>query len=172
MMDDFEYDPEETYAVNLDEIIANKSLMPMTRRLAKKIKTDEYITVGDFIVQVGDEELEDLVVLATDALNENEYNDYEVSDGTKEFILLSMLIALGEGLESANSESIFARASFLSRLIVFESLYRKGFINAYHENWTLDLDINNDDVLVEAIPGVTPTSEEFRKMMGYDPDDQ
>lgn len=171
MMDDFEYDPEETFAVNVEEVIANKALMPITRKLAKKIQLDGYVTVGDFIIQVGDEELEDLVALATDALNDD-HELYDIKEGTKEFILLSMLIALGEGLDDANSENILARATFFSRLIVFESLYRKGFINAYHENWTLDLDINNDDVLVEAIPGVTPTSEEFRKMMGYDPDDQ
>ena len=162
-----EFDPDETYSINVQQVIDNKTLMPITRRLAKRISNDNYLTVGDYIISMEDEDLDYLIDLIPD-----DDNVAAANDQSSELMLISELLALGEGLPSANAEEIMARTSFFTRLLVFESLYRKGIINAHHENWTLDLDINNNSVLVEAIPGVTPTLEDLKKITGPKKDDQ
>lgn len=162
-----EFDPDETYSINVQQVIDNTTLLPITRDLAKRISKECYLTVGDYITRMDDIELNYLIELIP-----TDDNMATLTDESSELMLISELLALGEGLPSANAEDIMARTSFFTRLLVFESLYRKGIINAYHENWTLDLDINNNSVLVEAIPGVTPTLEDLKKITGPKKDDQ
>jgi hypothetical protein len=164
-----EFDADEVYTIRVDEIIDNKKLLPITRRLAKKIASHGYITVGEFILVMEDEELEHLIEFIPSA-NEEAPESYD--SVSSELMLLSELLALGEGLPSANVADIITRTSFFAKLLIFESLYRKGIINAFHENWTLDLDINNDSILVECIPGITPTADEIKRLMGPKADGQ
>lgn len=162
-----EFDPDETYSINVQQVIDNKTLLPITRDLAKRISRECYLTVGDYINTMDDVELNYLIDLIP-----SDDNMATLTEKSGELMLISELLALGEGLPSANAEDIMARTSFFTKLLVFESLYRKGIINAYHENWTLDLDINNNSVLVEAIPGITPTLQDLKKLTGPDKDDK
>lgn len=162
-----EFDPDETYSINVEQVIDNRSLMSITRDLAVRLSKEGYITVGDYITTIDDRDLTCLIDLIP-----NDDNMATLTEKSGELMLISELLALGEGLPSANAEDIMARTSFFTKLLVFESLYRKGIINAYHENWTLDLDINNNSVLVEAIPGVTPSLEDLKKITGPDKDDK
>lgn len=164
-MEDF--DPDETYSINVQQVIDNKTLLPITRDLAKRISRESYLTVGEYIITMDDVELNYLIdLIPTDD------NMATLTEKSGELMLISELLALGEGLPSANAEDIMARTSFFTKLLVFESLYRKGIINAFHENWTLDLDINNETILVEAIPGITPSLEDLKKLTGPDKDDK
>lgn len=162
-----EFDPDETYSINVEQVIDNRSLMSITRDLAVRLSKEGYITVGDYITTIDDRDLTCLIDLIP-----NDDNMATLTEKSGELMLISELLALGEGLPSANAEDIMARTSFFTKLLVFESLYRKGIVNAYHENWTLDLDINNNSVLVEAIPGVTPSLEDLKKITGPDKDDK
>lgn len=162
-----EFDPDETYSINVQQVIDNKTLLPITRDLAKRISKECYLTVGEYIITMDDVELNYLIdLIPTDD------NMATLTEKSGELMLISELLALGEGLPSANAEDIMARTSFFTKLLVFESLYRKGIINAFHENWTLDLDINNETILVEAIPGITPSLEDLKKLTGPDKDDK
>lgn len=164
-MEDF--DPDETYSINVQQVIDNKTLLPITRDLAKRISRESYLTVGEYIITMDDVELNYLIdLIPTDD------NMATLTEKSGELMLISELLALGEGLPSANAEDIMARTSFFTKLLVFESLYRKGIINAFHENWTLDLDINNETILVEAIPGITPSLEDLKRLTGPDKDDK
>lgn len=162
-MEDF--DPDETYSINVQQVIDNKTLLPITRKLAKRINKENYLTVGDFIISMEDEDLEYLIDLIP-----NEDNEEALTKECTELMLISELLALGEGLPASDVKNIMERTSFFTKLLVFESIYRKGIINAYHENWTLDLDANSDIIIVEAIPGVTPTLEDLNKRIGPKPD--
>lgn len=162
-----EFDPDETYSINVQQVIDNKTLLPITRDLAKRISKECYLTVGEYIITMDDVELNYLIdLIPTDD------NMATLTEKSGELMLISELLALGEGLPSANAEDIMARTSFFTKLLVFESLYRKGIVNAFHENWTLDLDINNETILVEAIPGITPSLEDLKKLTGPDKDDK
>jgi hypothetical protein len=162
-MEDF--DPDEIFSINVQQIIDNKALLPITRKLAKRISKENYLTVGDYIISIEDEDLEYLIDLIP-----NEDNVETLTKECTELMLITELLALAEGLPAANAKNIMERTSFFTKLLVFESIYRKGIINAYHENWTLDLDINSDIIIVEAIPGVTPTLEDLNKRIGPESD--
>lgn len=162
-MEDF--DPDETFTISVQQIIENKTLLPITRKLAKRISKENYLTVGDYIISIEDEDLEYLIDLIP-----NENNVETLTKECTELMLISELLALAEGLPAANVKNIMERTSFFTKLLVFESIYRKGIINAYHENWTLDLDANSDIIIVEAIPGITPTLEDLNKRIGPEPD--
>lgn len=167
-MEDFDdLDPDETYSINVEQVIDNRSLMSMTRDLARKLQKESYVTVGEFITMLDDKDLTCLINLIP-----NDDNVATLGEKSGELMLMSELLALGEGLPSANVEDIMARTSFFTKLLIFESLYRKGLINAYHENWTLDLDINNETILVETIPGVTPSLDDLKRLTGPDKNDQ
>lgn len=162
-----EFNPDETFSVNIHEIANTKRLMNITTQLAKRIIDQGYITVGDAISSISDRDLDKLITLIP-----TDDNMDTLTEQSGELMLISELLAFAEGLPSSNAEDIMTRTSLLTKLLMFESLYRKGIILAYHSNWTLDLDINNDSILVEAIPGITPTSDDFKKLIGPNKNDK
>lgn len=150
-MSDYEFipdddsDSEDTYAVNIKAVSEDKKMLPMVRKLAKRIMKDSYCTVGDFLLSLKDREVADIQALSEDM------NDL---DSTGHVILLAELLALGEGLPRATQEEIGARADLFVMLVAVDSLHRKGLVKAHHANMTLEIDIENDRPIVEKIPGM------------------
>jgi hypothetical protein len=138
---EFEFDDSEKFTLVYENIIKAKDLMPITRALALDLSNAGYISVGDFLRDMNDNDLVNLL-----DISENEERD-EYS----QILLISEMLATGEGLSpSDNSEEFANRMSQLIMLLAVESLHRKGLVKVYRENMSFGADMA-DKVIVEKI---------------------
>ena len=135
-MDEFEeFDGEGFYIINFEKIVSDKSFLPVTRLLAADMMMNPYITVGDFLKEITDSDLKNLLTLS---------EDIEEGNNAEDFILLSEMLATGEGLSFADdADEVMKRVNQFVVMLSIESLYRKGMVKIYHENMSFGEDMNN-----------------------------
>jgi predicted DNA-binding transcriptional regulator len=122
------FDIQNCY-VNMSAVTQDKNSPAFIRLLAVDLIQNPYKSVGDFLKELNDSDLELLMNLV------EEPEDMS----TQNILLLAMMLATAEGLEFAKDEKqVQMRMAQLTSFIVVESLYRKGLIKAYHENMTFD----------------------------------
>jgi hypothetical protein len=115
--------------------------MPITRALALDLSSAGYISVGDFLRDMNDNDLENLL-----NISENEERE-EYS----QILLISEMLSTGEGLSpSDNAEEFAYRMSQLVMLLAVESLHRKGLVKIYRENMSFGEDMANK-IIVEKL---------------------
>ena len=129
---------DDTFTLNIDRCISDKSNPAVIRELFKQLRDDGYINVGKYFAELSDIDLQLLVDLAehthVDASNESDESD--ISRGVETLALLGMALTVGEGgplTESACEQGVRLAIAFVS----IESLYRKGLVNVFRENWSM-----------------------------------
>jgi hypothetical protein len=115
--------------------------MAVTKLLAHRMMENPYIVVGDYIQSISDTDLQALV----DAIDNKEFKDV---------ILMSEMLATGEGCDNASDFSAFqSRADMLVSILMVESLGRKGLIKTHPENYSLHEDMAKK-IVAERIEGM------------------
>jgi hypothetical protein len=138
---EFTNDGKETFHILYDNVVKAKDLMPVTRTLAIDLVNSGYMRVGDFLKNLSDNDLQNLM----------EISDNDECEQYCEILLMAELLATGEGLESSSDEQQFAdRMNHFCVLLAFESLQRKGLVKLYRENMTFGEDMG-DKIIVEKI---------------------
>lgn len=132
---------EESYTVVYENIIKAKGLMPVTRTLAIDLSASGYMRVGDFLKDLSDTDLDNLLEISEDQEREE----------FSEILLISEMLATGEGLNSAaDLEETVNRITHLCVLLACESLFRKGLVKLHRENMSFGADMSNK-VIVEKL---------------------
>jgi hypothetical protein len=141
-MDEFEFDDNEEgkFTLAYENIIKSKGLMPLTRALALDLTTQGYMSVGDFLKSLSDSDVQNL-------LNISENNK---SEQFSEIVLITEMLAAGEGLALEGVDTTTARVNQFCMLIVMESLARKGLVKVFHENMSFG-DEMGDKTIVEKL---------------------
>ncbi len=144
-MDDFEeFDGEGFYIINFQKIVSDKSFLPVTRLLAADMMENPYITVGDFLKGISDNDLAQLMELS---------NVIEEEDTGEDFILLTEMLATGEGLSFSNDvDEVQMRVNQFVVMLSIESLYRKGLVKIYRENMSFGEDMYHK-IVAEKLKG-------------------
>jgi len=138
MEDGFDIEIGGGYSLNYAEIAEYKSLMAVTRMLAKQMMDNPYIVVGDYIKELTDSDLKALMTA-------------EENGQFEDLILMSEMLATGEGCDQSPTDETFKeRTNQLVTLLVIESLSRKGLVRVYHENMSFNEDMG-DKVVVEKL---------------------
>lgn len=130
---------EGSYAVNLDEVINSDQHSSIVKMLAMQIKQNSYVTVGDFFRNLSSSDLQYLV----DAIEEfNQMEDEESLDDpmVDDLLLLTMMLSKGEGGEEDSMEDLHRKMNCFCMLAITSSLQRKGLIDAFYENFSLQED--------------------------------
>ena len=136
-----EFDDTDKFTLVYENIIKAKDLMPVTRALALDLSNIGYISVGDFLRDMNDNDLVNLL----DISENEERKEYS------EILLISEMLATGEGLSpSDNTQEFSDRMTQLIMLLAIESLHRKGLVKVYRENMSFGADMA-DKVIVEKI---------------------
>ena len=137
------------YQLNFD-VIRDHGYPQYIDDLTYSIENNGYYTVGDFLLNLDDKSLEDLA----DHLSIN--NDDMISQN----VLLTCLLSVGESIDISYEDDddfdkggdvALQRLTLLTKYALFESLARKGYLIAYYDAWTLDLDDDSGRPVVEAI---------------------
>lgn len=136
-----EFNPEEGFLVNYDRIAHEKSLLSVTRLLAVQMSKNPYITVGDFLKELSDGDLDTLLEIIDDGEDNKNFGD---------LMLLAEMLATGEGLEHGNIDLLHARVNQFLMYVACESLDRKGLAKVHHKNMSFGEDMK-DAIIVEKI---------------------
>jgi len=138
---DFNIDVPGSFHIDLAKVAKNKDFSSLVRLLATDMITTGYVHVGNFIHDMSDSEIETLL----DGMDEQEDQQMQ------EIILISEMLAIGEGCEpSKDTDEFTDRANHLAMLLAIEGLSRKGLVKAYHENFSFHED-SGDKIIVEKL---------------------
>lgn len=136
-MKKFDKDGVDGYTVNYAEVLKAKDVLSVTKLLATQLMQTPYMTVGDFLRTVADDDLETLI----------DGNEKHIGDQ----LLISEMLATAEGLDSSKDFGEFKdRAAQLLGFLIVESLKRKGLVKVYYENMSFDESLG-DKIIVEKI---------------------
>ena len=137
-MDDFDEGP---IAISYDKVIKCKDFLPLTRTLAMDLSDSGYMRPGDFLKALSDSDVDTLLKIA----------DNEENSRLDEVLLISEMLATGEGLEqSKDAEQVSERMNAFCAFLAIEGLSRKGLVKVYHENISFGEDFGNK-IIVEKL---------------------
>jgi hypothetical protein len=140
---EFNIETGDGYTLNYEAISKSKDMMAITRLLASDLIRDGYINVGEFITGLSDSDVQMLINKIEE--QDNGEHDY------KDLILMSEMLAEGEGCEPAQDDDVFiTRMEQFVMLLTIESLHRKGLVKAFSENYSFHEDMM-DKVIVEKL---------------------
>lgn len=140
MTDDFE---NGKFSVNYDQVIASDVHSSIVKMLALQIKQNSYLTVGDFFRNLSKSDLEYLVNAIEEA-NEMDEEEYMESDKVDDLLLLTMMLSQAEGGEEDGIDDLHNKMNCFCMLTVTTSLHRKGLVDVFYENFSLQQDAGSN----------------------------
>ena len=124
------------YALNLDNI-QEADIPDVVKKAAKQLQTNIYLSVGTFLGEITDDEVELLFDLCENSLNDQYFD--------QDLILLTCIFLSGEGQPVTEDAVEFAYSSLIG-LIILEYLYRRDMIIIERENWSVSEDYENKTI--------------------------
>lgn len=140
MLESIFSDFEATY-LDLPKIVAAEDLPDCIRKLASDMIRYQYVSSGDYFASLDDVEVFELAN-AVENINSKNLRQFTITSEQAQkdlynISLLSILLACGEGESELKPERIPDYMAALFALIMVESLYRNGSINAYREHYSV-----------------------------------
>lgn len=143
MTNDNDFNEDGTFTFDLDNIIASKDVLAITKMTAMEAKYEGYITVGSYLQRLSDFDLHELLDICESAKD-------ELNDRVGELLLITGILSAAEGLDPGEIDVITQRMNSFIMLLTIESLHRKGLVRAIHSNMSLGEDAG-DKIVVEKI---------------------
>lgn len=136
-----EFNLEPHFSLNFEMIAKTKKYSAIVRLLANDMMNIGYVNVGDFIGSMTDSEIDRYTTGVDD-------DDQLVIE---ELLLMGEMLAIGEGCDHSKTDADFGnRMDQLVILMTVESLYRKGLVKVYRENYSFHEDAK-DKTIVEKL---------------------
>lgn len=131
----------QNFNVVYSRVLEDTKHHAVTRKLATFLSVNEYITVGEFIRQLSDRELSDLLYIS-EFFGEDVEDDSDEPSYVDDFILIAAMLSEAEGSGiKLNEESAPGLVSMLTSFLIIESLDRKGMAKAIHKNMSFGEDM-------------------------------
>jgi hypothetical protein len=131
------------FGINYQRIVEDTDMLAVTRLLASTLMSNPYYTIGNFLTNLSDSDVDMLISVDTESM--------DVDPLVGDIILIAEMLADAEGSSTDRSmDSVQARASQLIAFIVLESLARKGLVKLYRENMSFGDDMG-DKIVVEKL---------------------
>jgi hypothetical protein len=134
-------DKEENYNVNFKHVANEKSLLSSTRLLALDLTKNPYTTIGGFLKNLSNGDLEELVKIIDTGEHHSHFED---------LMLISMMLAAAEGTVGNTLDTACENLNAFNTYVICESLSRKGLAKVHHENMSFGYDMK-DKMFVEKL---------------------
>lgn len=136
---EFESSPEdnEQYSINYVRVASEKSLLSITRLLATSMTINPYMSVGDFLKNMSDHDLQTLLDIIDVG---EEHQNFE------DLMLLSGMLSAAEGIPCKSIDDYHKCMNMFMTFLAVESLYRKKMIKIFRENMSFGDDMMNAKV--------------------------
>lgn len=125
---------DEALYANYSIINKNRDLLAITRNLAMNLSKTEYMSVEDFLLDLSDTDLQQLVEIIDFGSEHKNFSD---------LLLLSIMLAHAEATDSSSLDEYTRNINCLILFLICESLFRKGLVRIYRSNMSFDEDMNN-----------------------------
>ena len=135
---------EGPFRIVYDKVMKEKDFLPLTRTLAMDLSEAGYMRPGDFLKSLTDSDVDTLLKIS-------DVSDDEDNPRLEEILLISEMLATGEGLEpSQDAEGVTHRMNAFCSFLAIEGLRRKGLVKVYHENISFGEEYGNK-IIVEKL---------------------
>lgn len=141
----------DRYIIFYDKIVDDTTMLSSTRLLASKLRHTPYMTVGNFLNGLSDDELFTLL----EAADQLFINQEDCVHG-RDVVLISEMLARAEGVVNVTDEDVTRRTEALCSFLACEGLARRGLVKVYRERMSFGEDMANK-VIVEKLPDVDYT---------------
>ena len=132
-MDENKMNEDQALFANYAIISESKDLLAITRNLAINLTKTEYLSVEDFLLNLSDSDLHQLIEIIDFGSDHKNYSD---------LMLLSIMLANAEGSDTPLSLNEYTtNANSLVSFLICESLFRKGLVKIYRKNMSFDKDM-------------------------------
>jgi hypothetical protein len=118
-------------ALRAEAIAESEDLSPITRALARTIVQNGYVTLGNWLRNLSDADIEYL----SDVVEVTEDDDKDLFESaTEEIVLLTLMLVNGEGINPESLEELSHNTGYLKMAVAGTSLARHGLVEVFYEN--------------------------------------
>jgi hypothetical protein len=126
------------FSVNYENLINSKEYLAVTRKLAIDLMAKPYMTVEQFINNLSDGDISQLLEMSVGDDDEDADPLDSIAETEKnlgDLVLIAEMLAVAEGLESSDGyDMVQNRVSQLIAFLAVESLARKGLVKSHPHN--------------------------------------
>jgi hypothetical protein len=139
------FDDGSGMSVNYEKLINSREYLAVTRKLAIDLMAKPYMTVEQFINNLSDGDISQLLEMSVD--DDDEDADpldsiAETERHLEDLLLIAEMLAVAEGLPNSDSyDMVQNRVSQLIAFLAVESLARKGMVKSYPQNMSFGEDM-------------------------------
>lgn len=144
MSDQFE--DLESWYLNLAKIVEDKDRSSITKMLALKLMTNPYLTVGSFLQNINDDDLDYILDLSEKMTENQDEEDFNPPEETQDLLLMTMMLANAEGSPASTMEDLQHHLSAFTLFVAGTSLHRKGFVEAFYGNMSFNEDMSDKPI--------------------------
>lgn len=119
------------YRVDLAKTSTSKFLMAVTRMTAMMIQQKGYLTFGDFLQSLTDNDLKSLLDVVEEQVKADETE--EIVDAFENIVLLTIMLTEAEGVSIDNMDNLHQNTSIFTAMLTMEGLRRKGFVEIIYD---------------------------------------
>lgn len=132
--------------INLDAVIRSE-FPAVIRRTAKTLQEVPYLTVGQFLQSLSDDEIEEIESFVDVSMCVSDEDD-DIPFEMESLVLLTEMLATAEGVSIEQPD--VTRINALVVLLTLERLKRKGRVVLYYDKMTLGSD--NNTAVIARLP--------------------
>ena len=133
------------FAINLAEVVKHESLPPVTRNLAKRLMRDSYMTIGQWLGSISNDDLELLSEIVEATPDDDTYED-----ACEAIVLMTLMLARSEAVYPESMEDISSYTGTFKMMVAGTTLARKGLVECFYQNMSFGAD-SKDKVIFKRI---------------------
>jgi hypothetical protein len=139
------FDDGSGMSVNYENLINSREYLAVTRKLASDLLKKSYMTVGQFISNLSDGDISQLLETSVDDDDEDADPFDSISETERnlgDLLLIAEMLAVAEGLPNSDGyDMVQSRVSQLIAFLAVESLARKGLVKSHPHNMSFGDDM-------------------------------
>jgi len=139
------FDDGSGMSVNYENLINSRQYLAVTRKLASDLMKKPYMTVEQFINNLSDGDISQLLETSVDDDDEDADPFDSIAETEKnlgDLVLIAEMLAVAEGLPNSDGyDMVQNRVSQLIAFLAVESLARKGMVKSYPQNMSFGEDM-------------------------------
>lgn len=138
-----DFDNNTGYTTNLDKVVCDSRYLTVVRETAARLIEQPYHTLGNWLKNLSDPDLTELLEIVESQGDLDEIGDTGVADGYDNILLLALMMSQAEGVDVDDFDTVSEITTIMSVLLVTEGLARKGFVEITYENLSFGKEVRD-----------------------------
>lgn len=126
------------FAIDMAEVAKYEDLPGVVRNLAKRLMKDGYLTIGQWLSSIAEDDLDILSEMV-----EVDQDDETYEDASEAIVLMTLMLARSEGIYPESLGELSRYTGAFKMMVAGTTLARKGLVSAFYENMSFGDDAGN-----------------------------